>query len=390
MMQKINPFIWHDEGLVSLERHIQRGILYEVHIADLHFGTVNPAIEYQILQEQFIAKIIQMPRIDIISINGDLFDHKLMSNSDAVMYATLFVDQLVSVVRTHGATLFLIDGTPSHDSGQLKLFYHYTKDPTVDVRVITNIQYEYTHGATILCIPELHGVDESVYQHYLYQNYCDQVFGHMTFKGAVFGNNVGTGRLFCIEDFLRCRGPIISGHVHKPGCFDKDFYYCGSPLRYKFGEEESKGFLIVLMDLDNQRYYINFEEITSFRYDTIELDDIISNDPKAVIDYINDLKFKNGIDHLKIKFKYVIDGSNKTIISNYYRNKNDIKIEFLDKDAETAKLIEKEQEEHNNMYSFITDNKLSEQEKFVRYVNIQEGYDFITVEKLKQILMEEI
>ena len=281
MTQKIDPFIYED-SIIDMQRMTQRGLLYEVHISDLHFGTVNPKVEYEILKEQFIDKIITMPRIDIISINGDLFDHKVLSNSDAVLYASLFVDDLCKIARQFGATLILIDGTPSHECGQLKLFYHYLNDPTLDIRIITNIQFVYTHGATILCIPELHGVEESVYQQYLYQNYCDQVFGHMTYNGAVFGNNVGTGRLFNIEDFLRCRGPIISGHVHKPGCFDKHFYYCGSPLRYKFGEEEPKGFLIVVMDLDNQRYYTNFEEIVSFRYDTIDLDDIISNDPKKV------------------------------------------------------------------------------------------------------------
>lgn len=389
MAQKIDPFIYQD-NLISLQRNTQRGLLYEVHISDLHFGTVNPKTEFDILYDQFIMKIMRMPRIDIISVNGDLFDHKLLSNSDSVLYATLFVDELCKVARQYNATLILIDGTPSHECGQLKLFYHYLNDPTLDIRIVTNIQYVYTHGATILCIPELHGVDESVYQNYLYQNYCDQVFGHMTYNGAVFGNNVGTGRLFNIEDFLRCRGPIISGHVHKPGCFDKHFYYCGSPLRYKFGEEEPKGFLIVIMDLDNQRYYTSFEEITSFRYDTIELDDIISNDPKKVIDYINDLKVNQGIDHLKIKFKYIIDGSSKTIISNYYRNRNDIKLEFFDVEEEAAKKLEQEQQEQATKYSFITDNKLSDYDKFVRYVNIQEGYDFISVDTLKEILMEDI
>ncbi len=389
MKQKIDPFIYGDE-MVEIVRNTQRGLLYEIHISDLHFGTINAKTEYEILRDQFINKIITLPKIDIISVNGDLFDHKLLSNSDAVLYASLFVDDLCKVARQFGATLILIDGTPSHECGQLKLFYHYLNDPTLDIRIITNIQFVYTHGATILCIPELHGVDESIYRHYLYHNYCDQVFGHMTFKGAVFGDNVGTGRLFCIEDFLRCRGPIISGHVHKPGCFEKDFYYCGSPMRYKFGEEEPKGFIICIMDLDRQRYYVDFEEITSFRYDTIELTDIISNDPKKVIDYINDLKERQNIDFLKIKFKYVIDGSNKTIITNFYRNRNDIKLEFYDVAEEAAKKLEQEQQEQATKYSFITDNKLSDYEKFVRYVNIQEGYDFISVDALKQILMEDI
>ena len=86
----------------------------------------------------------------------------------------------------------------------------------------------------------------------------------------------------------------------------------------------------------------------------------------------------------------MIDGSSKTIITNYYRNRNDIKLEFFDVEEETAKKLEQEQQEQATKYAFIRDNKLSDYEKFVQYVNIQEGYDFINVDSLKQILMEDI
>ena len=268
------------------------------------------------------------------------------------------------------------------------MLYQFLNDPDVEVYIVDQLKYVYTHGAKILCIPELHNEEEAIYAQYLNGELYDQAFGHMTFKGAVYGNNVGTGRLFCIEDFLKSRGPVISGHVHTPGCFEKDFYYTGSPMRYKFGEEEAKGFLIVLMDLDTRRYYTHFEEITSFRYDTIELKNIISTDPKVVIEYINDLKSK-GIDYLKIKFKYIIDGSSKTIITNYYRNRNDIKLEFYDTQEEALEKAKLEQEEQSEKYSFLTDPKISDQERFVSYVNMQEGYDFISVTKLISILSDD-
>ena len=52
--------------------------------------------------------------------------------------------------------------------------------------------------------------------------------------------------------------------------------------------------------------------------------------------------------------------------------------------------MEQQQEEQYKTYSFITDNTLSPEEKLVKYINIQEGYDFITVEKFREILLEEI
>ena len=76
-------------------KEIKRGTLIEVHLADLHFGAFNPADQYRILMEQFYNKIYTMPRIDIISIDGDIFDHKVMCNSDAALYATKFIGSLV-------------------------------------------------------------------------------------------------------------------------------------------------------------------------------------------------------------------------------------------------------------------------------------------------------
>ena len=155
---------------------LNRGQIIEVHIADLHFGAFNPKTQYEILQEQFISKIINLPRIDLISVDGDIFDHKVMSNSDVVLYATLFIDNLVSICRDKNATLILLHGTFSHDYDQLKMFYHYMDDKSVDVRIITQIQFETVKGCRILCIPELYGVEESIYQHFFLDGMMKHLF----------------------------------------------------------------------------------------------------------------------------------------------------------------------------------------------------------------------
>ena len=41
-------------------------------------------------------------------------------------------------------------------------------------------------------------------------------------------------------------------------------------------------------------------------------------------------------------------------------------------------------------YDFILDNQLSDFEKFVRYVNLKEGGEFITVDKLRELLEDKI
>lgn len=374
-------------------KEIKRGTLIEVHLADLHFGAFNPADQYRILMEQFYNKIYTMPRIDIISINGDIFDHKVMCNSDAALYATKFIDSLVYLAKVKKATLIILGGTYSHDFDQLKLFYHYMdNDPIldVDVRVITNIQFEYIQGAKILMVPELNSVDESVYHHFFFNSgWYDSAFVHGTFEGSVYGNMVsGNSRLLTANDFIYCKGPAISGHVHKSGCFQGFYYYCGCPYRWKFGEEEEKGFLIVVHDLDTQLHYVDFQPITSYRYDTIYLDELVSNDPKKICDYINQRKQQEGIDYIKVKFRVPVENYNKTIINNFYRNNSTTFVEFCQ--SEEIENQKKVQAFENSEYNYLVDNSISDFDKFVRYVNEKEGYEFISVEKLTALLGETI
>ena len=366
-----------------------RGTLIQVHIADLHFGAFDPKKQFDILKEQMLDKIVNLPKLDAIVVDGDTFDHKVMSNSDTAMYASLFIDSLVNIARMKNSTLVILHGTYSHDFDQLKLFYHYLNDNTVDIRIITTIKFEYIKGAKVLCIPELYGVDESVYRHFLFESgWYDECFIHGTCKGAVYGDNVGNGRLFTNEDFIYCKGVVIAGHVHKSGCFFGYYYYCGCPYRWKFGEEEEKGFLILIHDLDTQIHYVQFESIKSFRYDTIYLDELVSEDPKKIIDYINNLKNERGIDYIKVRFRVPIPGYNKTIINNYYRNNSTSFVEFMDaKEVEEQKKTEQIQ---STKYNYLIDNSISDFDRFVRYVNESEGYEFITVDKLNELLSDKI
>lgn len=367
-----------------------RGTLIQAHIADLHFGAFDPKLQYTILKEQVLDRLYLLPKLDIIVVDGDIFDHKVMSNSDSAMYACSFIDQLITIGRMKNSTIVLLHGTYSHDYDQLKLFYHYLEDKSIDIRIVTSIKFEYIKGAKILCIPELYGVDESIYQrHFFHSGWYDEAFVHGTYKGSVYGDNVGNGRLLTQEDFIYCKGVAIAGHVHKSGCFNGFFYYCGCPYRWKFGEEEDKGFLLLAHDLDTQIHYVQFEKVESFRYDTIYLDTLISEDPKKITEYINNLKREKGIDFIKVRFRVPIPGYNKTIINNYYRNNPNTFVEFMDT-QEVEEQRQSEQIKQNEQYSYLIDDSISDFERFVRYVNESEGYEFITVQKLNELLNESI
>lgn len=363
-----------------------RGTLVIASIADIHMGRINPKTHYDILKEQFIDKISSLPKLDIIAIPGDFYDHKIMANSAAAMYGSLLMSDIVNVAREKNATIIYVVGTASHDDDTYKLWYSYVQDPTVDFRLVDTIRYEYVKGSKILCIPELYGVDEEVYQHYLHGSWYDMCFMHGTFKGAVYGDNVGQGRLFTIDDFSHCMGFMLAGHVHVPGCFNKYFYYCGSPIRWNHGEEQDKGFILACLNLDTMSHYIDFEVIKSFKYKTIDLDSIIDEDPQAVIQYIDNIKSSEGIDFIKVRFNHSVSNANKVIISNFYKQKDNVDIEFNKTQEEVLKKAEIESS--MDKFNFILDQQLTDEQIFVMYVNECEGYEFITVDKLKEILNE--
>ena len=209
-------------------------------------------------------------------------------------------------------------------------------------------------------------------------------------KGSIFGCNEANlnsnkAPVFDINSFRNCNGPIICGHVHIPGCYQNHIYYSGSPLRWQFGEEEPKGFIICLHNLDTRQYYIHLEEITSFRYDTINLDDMINSDPKDIINYISKLR-QQGIDYIKIRFTGT--SPNIGIIKKYY--KNDFNIVVDASDAQFQETIRENQKANDQFkeYDYLMDPNLSPYEIFTRYVNQCKGEQFITVDELEKILSD--
>lgn len=358
-------------------------------IADVHFGALDPKYMYDALTEQFTKKLYNI-NFDILAICGDLFDSKFMSNNPIVMYCSYFIADLVELCKTKNACLLLLSGTSSHDNGQLSLFYHYMYDDDIDIRIVERIKYEYIKDLKILCIPELYGVEEKVYYEYLYKNApYDICVMHGTINGSFKGSEIPTinsshAPIFGINHFDGCYGPILAGHYHIPGCYSEHMYYNGSPLRFQFGEEQTKGFLITIYDEISHRYYCQLQPIDSLIYKTISIDSIIGNDPKVIIDHINQYKEKYGIDYLRVQ--YSTNPEIMNIVRAYFKNIKYVKLQDMGSSEKSSELAKSKIDESNSKYSFLNDPSIDDITKFVMYVNQQEGYTYITTEKLIELL----
>ncbi len=384
-----------DEEIMQYQSNqiIKRGTLISANIADIHFSIKNiiPQMQLSILDEQFLSKIERLPKLDLVTILGDLYDHKVLTTSDAALYASIFIGKLVDICRKKNATLIIIQGTLHHDANQLKLYYHYMEEKDIDVRIVTRIQFEYVKDARILCIPELYSIDESVYNHFFNNSgFYDMAILHGTFEGAVYGDNSGNARLFRMSDFMNCRGPILGGHVHKPDCFQDHFYYCGSPYAWSFADDHKKSFILLAYNLDTYQYYIDREEIISYKYETIEMSQIINNDPQITIAYIDKLKKEKGIDYIRIIFTDQVSNIHRMILNHNYRDVQFVSLVFPKSEEEI--LQKKLDEESNNQlvqYGYLTDSRLSDEEKFCMYVNQLKGQEnYITVDDLRKLLEE--
>lgn len=360
-----------------------------ISIADIHFGAIDPLYMYNNLVEQFINRIAPLD-FDILAICGDLFDAKFMSNNPIISYAITFIDNLVQLCRSKQATLIIIDGTQSHDNGQLSLFYHYLSDPSIDFRIIEKMQFEYVKGMKILCIPERYGLPESEYIHYLYESGAyDMCLLHGTFRGSFKGSEIATLNsnhtpVFSMNSFSNCMGPILMGHYHINGCYESYAYYHGSTFRYKFGEEQPKGFLITVYNQLNRWHYTELIPILSHSYVTININDLLNDDPKKIIEFIKHHREVNNIDFIRVQFNNA--NENMNIVRSYFRNNPNVVLQELDKKSKVLEQIDQSILEQNSQYSYIIDKEIDDYTKFVMYMNQCEGSDFITVEELLNLL----
>ncbi len=426
---------------INLEYTTKRGISMQAHISDLHFGKIDPKVEFNILKEQFIDRIKDLP-LDCISIDGDFFDRLFMSNTDTTLYANLFFKELYNVcknnakrgihtvlililgTKNHDAdqlrlfypylkdkevdlrivetiqfqnakrgihtVLILILGTKNHDADQLRLFYPYLKDKEVDLRIVETIQFQYINGCRVLCIPELYNVTDDEYSKVLYESGAyDMVFMHGSIEGAIYDNKMGESKIFSPSDFSCCMGPVVAGHVHTGPAVHGFCYYNGSPIRWNFGEEETKGFQLVLYDMDTRYYYIHKEPVHSFRYDTISIDDIIMTDPQKVISYINDLREKEGIDYIRLKCVSNYDTQDAlNIIKEYYRTDKTVKFKFDKEMSPDEKSFDQQTVEMYDKYSYLFDKSMSTYEIFARFINDNQSDIIVTADDIIDALKE--
>lgn len=244
---------------------------------------------------------------DSVVLNGDLLDHRISLASEAATDFILFSLGLLNRCKTHGVSLDILEGTPSHDNRQpaiLTLFDHYEiKENKLPLRYIDRVsvhnllqdhQREYVlkhYGRDLksLFIPDEVSTNSQVTWGMVKETLAlsqlesvDMSYMHGTFR---YQEPLFTEKSHVEENYESITNQrIIINHWHQPSAKGK-IRAPGSLERLRHGEEETKGFYYCVISPDSfKEYFVINEEATIFK--TIDVSGLSISEVHGMLDNI--------------------------------------------------------------------------------------------------------
>lgn len=234
--------------------------------------------------------------LDIIFIAGDVFDNLLTLNDENITDIQLWVDKLLRICAKHDIVLRILEGTPSHDWKQSRIFddIHVVNQVAVDCKYVQTLSIEYIEkfGINVLYVPDewLPSTDKTFEQvkDLMQARGLDKVdyaimHGNFEYQLPSFAKNIPKHNS---SDYLSIvRELIFIGHHHVFSNY-KRIYAQGSFDRLSHGEEGPKGHLRAIIH-NNGTHEVKFiENKKSRQYITIQVD---NRNTKEFLEYIDTL-----------------------------------------------------------------------------------------------------
>ena len=377
-------------------------------LADLHIGAYSST---QTRKEfLFLKDFMKDKYYSFIIIAGDYFDKKLYSNEEYVVIA----NELFLFLLSRCDKLRMVAGTKSHDNDQYKIFSQYENrsiaellDKEIDFRVINTFEEEELFDELkVLYLPEEYIYDKKEYYKDILnkENEYDYVFGHGVIQEAMTNAVRATKKdsskrkkapVFNTMELSRiCKGQVYFGHYHINTNINNKVFYVGSYSRYKFGEEEAKGFYEISTD---GNHYINrfIENVSTEKY--VQIPYSFNNEIfKSDIDVLGKLKDiirkkdLSNIDHLKLIFNIPDEYPNPeffiNLVNDVFRDRDDIKVEITNGYIVTKRSSTKEEvKEVLNTYPYIFEKNSTPEENISYFIRDRYSKD-VPVERVKKYL----
>lgn len=236
--------------------------------------------------------------LDVIFIPGDVFDRRLELPDEIVYDIRRFIVELLTTCKEYNIILRVLEGTPSHDWKQSKLFTHLNDVCNIhaDVKHIDVLSIEYIEplDCQVLYIPDewkatcdetwLDVVDK-LDQHRLQK--VDFVIMHGAFPHQMPENLHERLQLHNPDNYLSiCNYFIIVGHIHFYSQYER-ILSSGSTSRLRHNEEEPKGTFRIKVDRLNHNHQIRFIVNDAARiYKTVDCTDMDEHSVNEVLNRV--------------------------------------------------------------------------------------------------------
>lgn len=362
-------------------------------ISDIHVGAMDLNTLYNEYTELFINRIKKDNKLDFVIVCGDFFDHKFYLNDNSAKMSYKMLKDLIEVCKDKDIPLRFIYGTESHECNQYDIMN--VMKIYDNVKVIKFVsEEELLPDLNILYLPEEHvnNIDEYYNKYLSNYNKYDYVFGHgvirevMTDLSVHIDNKSDDKRkrtkVFTTKELDKiCKGEVYFGHYHINIETDDKFFSIGSFSRWKYGEEERKGFYEIEYNVDKEKYsHKHIENTLAKDYKTIRIgynNEVFTNEDKLKesIDGFNNMIKREAYDNIRVIFNIPSDIEQPESTINYIREtlkKNDnIKVEIVNGYIDEKRKLQKEKvNETNQLYSFIFDKNLPLEDKTSKFISI--------------------
>ena len=366
-------------------------------IGDIHFGSMK--LKEQLDHLSLFINFLSNPDniIDLLVILGDYFDSKIILNSPTAIASLQFFQRVYEICKSRNIKFRIIKGTHDHDNNQLEAFREFEKDDFFKI-FTTCITEETLPGLQCLYCPE-ENINFKTYQEKYIDYLCidnDIAFVHGTFD-VFLPVKLEDNEFNLVYEYniisTHVNGPILAGHWHTHNQYKK-LIYVGSYDRWKFNEEEDKGFGYVTIDTDTKEYvYEHIINTLAINYHTFTINTSTINSIDDIHKIIVSITHIMGLDdNLKMKIKYIVDDVKDTnevylnTLKDYYSKNKRVKI-IVRNLSEVKKKEEKKKAVFQDMsqYSFIFDKNKSISEIIHEYIMMYYNKD-IDVEKIRSVI----
>lgn len=273
-------------------------------VSDIHLGHPNTPTQFILRDLDFaFADSSDMRDLDIIYIVGDVFDRALLLHDDAVDYIERWVIRFLKRCRKHDVVVRVLEGTPSHDRKQSKMFQRFNDENhfEVDLKYVDVLSIEYIErfGIHILYIPDEWGEPDDVWKqvnNLLDRNQLSQVdftllHGAMDYQLPDFVSSPkhSTERYLSIT-----RLGVFVGHVHIPSQ-RQHLFSNGSFSRLCHGEEHPKGHWRCTFRKDGNHTYTFIENKNAAIYKTVDCTEFTIEQCFEALEFVEMLPEKSNI-----------------------------------------------------------------------------------------------